>query len=185
MPGRVAIVAINRNETGPQTLNIPLAGYLRNGVAFTNALGGAGATSQNGYLAVTLPALGGAIFTSNAGQDLTPPAAPTALAATAGNQQVGLTWSAVPGAASYNVYSSPLSGGGYVYLGNTTGTNYTDNTVDNAKAYYYVVTSLDSLGNESSKSNEANAVPFAPMGWAGHLWPRCSCCFRCPGCPGK
>lgn len=170
-PGQLAIIAVNRNETGPQSLNIPLAGYLRNGVAFTNALGGPGATSQNGYLNLTLPALGAAILIANAGQDLTPPAAPTGAVATAGNHQVSLAWNAVPGASSYNVYRSPLSGGGYTYAGNTNGTGYTDNTVDNAKVYYYVVTALDSAGNESGWSNEANAVPFAPIGWAGHLWP--------------
>ncbi len=168
---KLAIVAVNRNETGPQTLTIPLAGYLRNGVTFRNALGGPGATSQNGSLTITLPALGGAIFISNAGQDLTPSSAPTGLTAAASNHQVALTWSPVAGATGYRVYRSPLSGGGYLYLGSASSTTYTDTTVDNARLYYYVVTNLDSVGNESAWSNEAHAVPFAPIGWAGHLWP--------------
>lgn len=169
--GQVAIIAINRNETGSQTLTIPLAGYLRNGVAFTDALGGPGATSQNGSLTVNLPALGGAILIANAGQDLTPTGAPTTLTAAAGNHQVALSWAAVSGAASYRVYRSQLSGGGYTFVGSASGTTYTDNTADNAKRYFYVVTALDGVGNESAWSNEASAVPFAPIGWAGHLWP--------------
>ena len=61
---KLAIVAINRNDTGPQTLTIPLAGYLRNGVTSQTPLAGP-APSQNGSLIVTLPALSGAIFISN------------------------------------------------------------------------------------------------------------------------
>ncbi len=47
------------------------------------------------------------------GQQVTVPATPTGLAATAGNQQVGLTWSASSGAASYNVKRGTASGGPY------------------------------------------------------------------------
>jgi glycosidase len=168
---RVAIVAINRNDSGPQTLTIPLSGYLRDGVTFTNARGGAGGTSQNGSLTVNLPALGGAIFLSDRGQDLTPTLAPPSLTATAGNHQVTLQWARPPQATGYKVYRSLLSGGGYAYVGNTTTTSYTDTTVDNATRYYYVVTGLDSAGNESNWSNQADAVPSAAIGWAGHLYP--------------
>jgi glycosidase len=170
-PSTVAIIAINRNDASQQTLTIPLTGYLRDGVAFTNTLGGPGLTSQNGSLTVTLPALGGAVFISNAGQDLTPSLAPANLTAAAGNRQVTLSWPAVSGASGYKVYRSQLSGGGYIYVGSASTAGYIDTTVDNARLYYYVVTSLDNLGNESGWSNEAHAVPFAPIGWAGHLWP--------------
>src|SRR5205814_1962157 len=39
------------------------------------------------------------------------PAAPTGLAATAGNAQVLLTWTATPGAATYNVHRGTTPGG--------------------------------------------------------------------------
>ncbi|MEO8286285.1 MAG: alpha-amylase family glycosyl hydrolase [Chloroflexota bacterium] len=168
---KLAIIAVNRNETGSQTLTIPLTGYLRNGVTFTDALSTQTATSQNGSLTITLPALGAAILVAGNGQDLTPTSQPTGLTATAGNSQVTLQWTAVAGASSYRVYRSPLSGGGYVYLGSTASTNYTDNAVTNAQVYHYVVTALDNVGNESAWSNDASATPFAPIGWAGHLWP--------------
>ena len=41
----------------------------------------------------------------------TAPAAPTGLAATAGNAQVGLSWNASSGATSYNVKRATVSGG--------------------------------------------------------------------------
>ena len=170
-PAQQALVAVNRNETGARTLTIPLTGYLRDGVAFTDLLGGLHAQSAGGALTVTLPPLSAAILVADAGQDLTPPAPPRNLAATAGNHQVALQWTASSGAASYRVYRSRLSGAGYDYVGSATAPAFTDTTVDNGVLYYYVVTALDSAGNESGWSNEANAVPFTPIGWAGHLWP--------------
>jgi glycosidase len=167
----VGIVAINRSPTATQTLTIPLTGYLRDGVRFHDVLGNLHPTSANGALTITLPPLDGAILVSDGNQDLEPPAAPRNLTATPGNHQVTLNWSAGSGAASYNVYRSPVSGGGYTLVGSTTSRTYTDTTVDNARRYYYVVTALDTRGNESGWSNEASTVPFAPVGWAGHLWP--------------
>jgi glycosidase len=168
--GNVAIVAVNRNETSAKTLTIPLSGYLRNGVAFTNALGGGPATSAGGNLTVNLPALGVAIYLMNAGQDITPLGAPV-ISAAAGDRQATITWAAVPGAASYNVYRSPLSGGGYVLAGSSATNSYTDTGLQNARTYYYVVTSVDALGNESGWSNEVDAIPHYTIGWANLQWP--------------
>src|SRR5438874_96254 len=41
----------------------------------------------------------------------TPPAIPTNLAASGGNSQVSLSWSAASGASTYNIYRSTTSGG--------------------------------------------------------------------------
>ena len=49
--------------------------------------------------------------------------------------------------------------------------NYTDTGLENAHTYYYVVTSLDSKGNESKYSNEVNALPHLTIGWANLQWP--------------
>ena len=43
-----------------------------------------------------------------------PPAAPTGLAATAGNEQVSLTWNASAGATSYHVKRGTVTGGPYI-----------------------------------------------------------------------
>src|ERR1035441_6059567 len=50
-------------------------------------------------------------WTYSTGSSTNPPAAPTNLVATAGNGQVGLSWSGSSGATSYNVKRSTTSGG--------------------------------------------------------------------------
>ena len=80
-------------------------------------------------LDLTLPPLGAAVCVTPAGLDLTPPAAPAGLHVTGeGDGRVSLAWSAVAGAAGYDVYRSPLSGGGWVQANGAavTGTTFTD-----------------------------------------------------------
>ena len=106
--------------------------------------------------------------------DLLAPAAPTGLQVTAeGNAQLDLSWSTVAGAVGYNLYRSPLSGGGWVKLNNSllTGTTYNDTGLRNTQVYYYVATALDSAGNESAYSNQASGMPRLTIGWANLQWP--------------
>jgi fibronectin type 3 domain-containing protein len=69
-----------------------------------------------------------------------------------------LNWavSSSSGVVGYNVYRSSVSGGPYAKLVSSpvAGTSYTDNTVQ-AGEYYYVVTSVESNGTESTYSNQA------------------------------
>ncbi len=88
------------------------------------------------------------------------PAAPTNLAATAGNQQAALTWIASSGATSYNVKRATASGGPYTTMGSPTGTTYTNTSLSNGTPYYYVVTAVNAAG-ESANSNQATATPIA------------------------
>jgi fibronectin type 3 domain-containing protein len=88
----------------------------------------------------------------------TPPAAPTGLQATGGNAQVSLTWTATAGATSYHVKRSTTSGSGYAQIAAPTAANYTDTTVTNGIAYYYVVSALNAVG-ESANSAQATATP--------------------------
>jgi len=90
-----------------------------------------------------------------------PPAAPTNLTATAGNAVVTLTWTASSGATAYNVKRATTSGGPYTQLAAPTSTGYTDSSVTNGTAYYYVVSALDAAG-ESANSAQASATPEAP-----------------------
>ncbi len=92
-----------------------------------------------------------------------PPFAPLNLVATASYGQVSLTWSASLGATNYNVKRSESSGGPYTTKGSTSGTGYTDTTVQNGKTYYYVVSAVNA-GGEGFNSAEASAtVPFPPV----------------------
>ena len=89
------------------------------------------------------------------------PVAPTGLTATASVGQVTLNWSAVSGATTYDVQRSTVSGGPYTNLAKgVTGTTYTDTSVTNGSAYYYVVSSLQN-GCEGANSAEVNATPLS------------------------
>jgi len=91
---------------------------------------------------------------------LAAPAAPTGLAATAGNASVSLTWTASAGATSYNVYRGTTSGGesATAIVSGITTTAYTDTTVTNGTKYYYKVAAVNG-GGTSGLSNEASATP--------------------------
>ena len=92
----------------------------------------------------------------------TPPAAPTGLAATPGNNQVSLTWNASAGASTYTVKRATTSGGPYTPIATAISfTSYTDTTAVNGTTYYYVVTAQNSQG-ESGNSTEASATPQPP-----------------------
>lgn len=84
--------------------------------------------------------------------------APTNLVATAGDTIVTLSWTASTGATGYNVKRGTHSGGPYTQLASPTGADYSDPTVTNGTAYFYVVSSLNANG-ESANSGEATATP--------------------------
>ena len=88
----------------------------------------------------------------------TAPAAPTGLSATAGNQQVSLSWTASSGATSYNVKRSTGNGGPYTTISSPTTVGYNDSSVTNGTTYYYVVTAVNATG-ESGDSNQVSATP--------------------------
>jgi GH35 family endo-1,4-beta-xylanase len=92
-----------------------------------------------------------------------PPAAPTGLTATDGDNLVWLDWNdnSESDLAGYNVYRSTTSGSGYSQLNGSlvTDSNYTDTMVSNDVTYYYVVTAVDANDNESVYSSEVSATP--------------------------
>jgi fibronectin type 3 domain-containing protein len=75
---------------------------------------------------------------------------------------VVLTWGASPSSATsgYNVYRSNTSGSGYTKISSTpvSGLTYTDATVASAHTYYYVMTAVDSIGDESGFSAELQEI---------------------------
>ncbi|MFB6280296.1 MAG: FG-GAP-like repeat-containing protein [Salinibacter sp.] len=103
----------------------------------------------------------------NGGDSAPPP--PTGMTASAGNQEVHLTWykNAESDLAGYQLYRSTSSFTdttsatrvGPDLLSDTT---YTDTGLNNGTTYYYRVVAVDSSGNRSGASNEASATPESP-----------------------
>jgi fibronectin type 3 domain-containing protein len=88
---------------------------------------------------------------------------PTGLTAAPGNMKVTLTWTASPGAASYNVYrgTSPGGEGPSPLATGVTTTSFSDSGLTDGTTYYYQVTAVNSAG-ESVRSGEVSATPVAP-----------------------
>lgn len=99
--------------------------------------------------------------------DTTAPALPTSVIATPGNGQVVITW-IDPGdsdLAGIRVKRSTTSGSGYstLYTVNPAVQTYTDSSASNGTTYYYVLSAIDEIPNESSNTSEVSATPNAPI----------------------
>ena len=91
-----------------------------------------------------------------------PPAASNGLAATPGNGQVGLGWTAASGATGYTVRRGTTSGGPYTVIArNVVGTSFTDTGLANGTTYFYVVGGTNAEG-EGVPSSEVPATPMSP-----------------------
>jgi fibronectin type 3 domain-containing protein/regulation of enolase protein 1 (concanavalin A-like superfamily) len=90
------------------------------------------------------------------------PATVTGLTATAGDTQVSLGWTAVPGATGYAVKRSTASGGPYFTVAaNVTSTTFTDTGLTNGITYHYVVCAKN-VGGVGANSSQASAMPVPP-----------------------
>jgi chitodextrinase len=91
--------------------------------------------------------------------DTTPPTTPASLAASPGDRQVALSWSASSdnvGVSGYRVYRDG------VQTAQTTGTSYTDTGLTDGATYSYTVEAFDAAGNHSAQSSAVSATPMAP-----------------------
>ncbi len=90
----------------------------------------------------------------------TPPASPTGLSATAGNNQINLSWNAVSGATHYRLYDNGND------LGIATqNTNYNLTGLNNGSNYCITIKAFNSNNATclSASSNQACATPQAPQ----------------------
>jgi len=114
--------------------------------------------SSGGNFLLTLSPATAAVVKLTAGAQ-TGPLPPTGLKATAGNNQVSLSWTASAGATTYNVKRTTTSGLNYALVkSGVTATSYTDTTVSNGTTYFYVVSAQNANG-ESPNSSEVSATP--------------------------
>ena len=81
--------------------------------------------------------------------------------------QLNLSWDALAGAATYEVYRAAASGGSFELLGTTSGTTYQDkDCILTNLAYYYKVKAVSASGNKGEMSSEASG---SAAGLAGDI----------------
>jgi hypothetical protein len=98
--------------------------------------------------------------------DNTPPAPPTGIQVTNGDNKAELTWinNHESDLAGYNIYYSTSYDGKYALIG-TTSTNYfLDDGAKNGVLNYYAVTAFDESGNESNLSKDVAYATPRPQG---------------------
>lgn len=111
---------------------------------------------------------GGTSAWSGEAQATVLPATPGALAATAGNGTVSLTWGASAGAVSYSVYRGTHAGGegATAVQSGISGTTASLSGLTNGQGYFFRITAVNA-GGSSAMSNEASAMPAAPSSGGG------------------
>jgi glycosidase/fibronectin type 3 domain-containing protein len=159
-----AVVVIN-SSTAAHTVHVSVGGYLPDGTQVSPS-----GTVSGGEINVDLQPLSGVVLqTVNA--SLIPSPAPTNVAASANGLAVDVTWTFPTGinivGLGFNVYRSPLSGGGYTKVNDTPLTIATfrdaSSEIRSGQKYFYVVKTVNQGGIESDPSNEASAVPSYPI----------------------
>jgi fibronectin type 3 domain-containing protein len=169
--GALTVMVINKQQ-GSTPVTVSLANFSTSGTAQAWQISSASQTSiarladlsvANNSISTTVPSQSITLFIIPAGNTLSPPGAPTGLAASAGSGTVTLTWNAAGGATSYAVKRSAASGGPYTTIATlgSSPTNYTDTGLTNGTTYYYVVTGSNSAGT-GPNSSPISATPLAP-----------------------
>lgn len=86
------------------------------------------------------------------------PPIPTAVTASGGVSQVGLTWNPTSTATRYHVRRATVRGGPYALVASVTAPSHVDTGLPHGPAYYYTVSAANDTG-ESGESYEATATP--------------------------
>jgi len=165
IPTNFSATAGNATVTLNWTISLDATGYrlYRDGVLIaspvTNTYTDAGLTNGQTYLYTIAAFSTGGSSPQSAAISAKPVAAapgmPTGVAATPGDARVVLTWNAVTGATSYQVYRNG------VLAGTTLAAAFTDTGLVNGNSYSYTVVAVNS-GGSSAASAAVSAVPTVP-----------------------
>jgi hypothetical protein len=155
------VMAVSQDQPGDISLNKGISLNLKGGYDAGFSSNAGNVTEVNGTVSLST----GSMTVENIAISQSvpvPTAAPANIVATPGSGQVSLSWGAVLGATSYNVYYSTTTG---VTRYNGTLRNGTSNPsltvtgVTNGTTYYFVVTAVSANG-ESSESNQVIVAPI-------------------------
>jgi hypothetical protein len=161
--GNSATQAVTLTNTGTADVSITQLSAVGSEFAVSGIIvpytlaSGASVTLQIGYAPPSAGTYSGTLaITSNA------PNSPLSIPLTGtATHSVGLSWTdGDPGIAGYNVYRATQSGGPYTIANNSliAASNWNDGGVQNGQTYYYVLTAVDTSGNESGYSPEVSAT---------------------------
>jgi hypothetical protein len=161
--GNSATQAVTVANTGTADVSITQlsasgSGFAVSGISVPYTLAsGASVTLQVSYAPPLAGSYSGSVaITSNAANS--PLSIPLTGTAT---HSVGLSWTdGDPGIAGYNVYRATQSGGPYTVANSSLigASSWNDDSVQNGQTYYYVLTAVDTSGNESGYSPEVSAT---------------------------
>jgi hypothetical protein len=195
----VANALQSTNNAGPQRTNAFIAQFSGDGSAlnYSTYLGGNGELGDRAY-AIALDDMGNAYVAgettstdfptaqplqaslkasashSNAfvSKIVNSPGAPAGLTAAAGSGSVTLSWTAVSGAASYNIYQGSTAGSEAAIPVQTgvSGTSATITGLSNGSTYYFEITSVNAAGESSRSSEVSAALPQSSTGGGAMSW---------------
>jgi uncharacterized repeat protein (TIGR03803 family) len=138
---------------------------VKTGVTSTNlTIGGLSNGATYYFTVAAVNAVGTSPVSNESSAALPTTPSPTGLTAVASENQVVLTWTAVGGASSYNIYEGTTAGGESttpVRTGATGTTGTVFSGLTNGTTYYFTIAAVNSSG-VSSFSNEASGTPSAP-----------------------
>jgi hypothetical protein len=89
------------------------------------------------------------------------PSRPTDVSASAVDAEVTVSWTAVTGASSYNIYRADSQTGTYTKVGASSSPSYTE-TVTAMRTYYYEVSAVGASGFESAHSTPTTVAVTGP-----------------------
>ena len=130
------------------------------GIMLPISLSAGQSTAFNVFFApTTTGSLSGTVTVTSSASNSPTPIKLSGSGATSTVPPVNLTWT--PSSSTYagfDIYRGTVSGGPYAMINSSLTPSFTDTTVTSGQTYYYVVTEIDTSGNQSTYSNEATAV---------------------------
>jgi len=171
--GSAAIVALNQNDQD-QTVTVEFGGLLPGNLTLEPAFGGEPVDTASGSATLDVPALGGNVWTAKRHASFVAPRPPANLSAEGQTGSVALAWEAVPGAAGYAIFRSPVAAGGFERISPelVTETSYVDEAVTDGFVYHYAVASISADGLIGTPGESAMAIPSAAIGETFYLTDR-------------
>jgi rhamnogalacturonan endolyase len=131
------------------------------GTTYTDTTPTNGCTYQYTVTAVNASGTGSASTSVNAVPLATAPTTATTVTATPGDEEVSLTWTAVPNAVGYDIEVATSLGGPYTLLTSVPDLTYTATGLSDGATYYYEVVAANS-GGSSAASAAASATTALP-----------------------